>query len=175
MIMSAATKRKHVTREVVEEFRLPQQDEQIVKVIAGRGNNLHEVADKNGQTFLVSMPTKFRKNVWIKRGDFVFISPIDEGDKVKGEISTVLYRDQIKYLKKEGAWPSEFDNSAAQSTVSPPTDQLSELSVQEEKESGEEESGEGEEEESDDNDLFQNTNRRVYDVSSEDSEESETD
>ena len=68
--------------------------------------------------------------MWIKRGDFLFISPIDEGDKVKGEISTVLYRDQIKYLKKEGAWPSEFDDSVPSTVVSPPTDQLSELSVQ---------------------------------------------
>ncbi len=30
--MSSATKRKHVTKEVVEEYRLPQHGEQIVKV-----------------------------------------------------------------------------------------------------------------------------------------------
>ena len=30
--MSSATKRKHVTREVVDEYRLPDQNEQIVKV-----------------------------------------------------------------------------------------------------------------------------------------------
>ncbi len=45
---------------------------------------------------LVSMPNKFRKNVWVKRGDFVIIEPIDEGSKVRGEIANVLYKEQVK-------------------------------------------------------------------------------
>jgi probable RNA-binding protein EIF1AD len=65
---------------------------------------LHEVEDANGQKFLVSMPTKFRKNVWIKRGDFVLTEPILEGDKVKAEISCILYANQIKYIKAQGKW-----------------------------------------------------------------------
>jgi probable RNA-binding protein EIF1AD len=156
--MSSATKRKHVTREVIEEYRLPEQDEQIVKVVAGRGNNLHEVADPHGETFLVSMPTKFRKNVWIKRGDFVFISPISEGDKVKGEISTVLYKDQIKYLKREGVWPKEFENCVAT------PDELKSVKEKIEASEGSEDSDNGDE------DLFQNTNRPVHDTSSESEE-----
>lgn len=40
-----------------------------LKVACGRGNNLHEVENTNGERFLASMPTKFRKNVWIKRGN----------------------------------------------------------------------------------------------------------
>ncbi len=47
------------------------------------------------ENFLVSMPNKFRKNVWVKRGDFVIVAPIEEGDKVKGEIATVLYKEQV--------------------------------------------------------------------------------
>ena len=39
-----------------------------VQVLCGRGNNLHQVEEADGQQFLASMPTKFRKNVWIKRG-----------------------------------------------------------------------------------------------------------
>ena len=39
-----------------------------VQVIGSRGNNLHEAVTALGKTFLVSMPTKFRKNIWIKRG-----------------------------------------------------------------------------------------------------------
>jgi probable RNA-binding protein EIF1AD len=54
---------------------------------------LHEVFDpkeaEGSSNYLVSMPTKFRKNVWIKRGDFVLVSPIEEGDKVKAEIVQV--------------------------------------------------------------------------------------
>ncbi|XP_060081647.1 probable RNA-binding protein EIF1AD [Ylistrum balloti] len=109
--MSKATKRKHVTKEVLDEFILPEGSQQIVKVTAGRGNNLHEVESENQEKFLVSMPTKFRKNVWIKRGDFVLVQPIEEGDKVKAEIITILYKEQIKYIKQEGLWPAAFQDS----------------------------------------------------------------
>ncbi|XP_063428926.1 probable RNA-binding protein EIF1AD [Mytilus trossulus] len=106
--MSKATKRKHVTKEVLDEYVLPEENQQIVKVVAGKGNNLHEILTADNRTFLVSMPTRFRKNVWIKRGDFVFIEPIEEGDRVKAEISRILYKDQIKYIKEEGKWPEAF-------------------------------------------------------------------
>ena len=46
--MSQSTKRKHVTQEVMSgDYRLPKTDanERIVKVVGGRGNNLHEVFD----------------------------------------------------------------------------------------------------------------------------------
>ena len=69
--MSSTTKKKHVCREVLDEYVLPTGSQEIVRVQAGRGNNLHEVTDAEGKSYLVSMPTKFRKNVWIKRGDFV--------------------------------------------------------------------------------------------------------
>lgn len=157
--MSKATKRKHVTREVIEDFRLPGEDEKIVKVKGGRGNNLHEVEDQDANVFLVSMPTKFRKNVWIKRGDFVLTSNISEGDKVKGEITTILYKEQIKYLRAQGVWPAVFD-------VSPPTAELDGLTVNKDEDS---------EDEPCDDDLFQNTNRPVHDTSSEDSDSNEED
>ncbi len=50
------------------------------------------------------MPTKYRKNVWIKRGDFVVVQPISEGEKVKAEIINILYADQIKYIQSQGKW-----------------------------------------------------------------------
>ncbi|OQR70604.1 putative RNA-binding protein EIF1AD-like [Tropilaelaps mercedesae] len=106
--MSKATKVKHVYREVLEEFILPEPPQTIVKVLAGRGNNLHEVVDEHGETFLASMPTKFRRNVWVKRGDFVIVDPIAEGDKVKAEIVSILYKEQIKFIKEEGKWPEGF-------------------------------------------------------------------
>ena len=135
------------------------------QVVAGRGNNLHEVVDDKGESFLVSMPTKFRKNVWIKRGDFVLVSPIEEGDKVKAEIITILYKDQIKHIKNENLWPGGFDKQ--------------EVSV--EKDIGKLDLNKGEEgdnsncdsESEDDSDLFQNTNRPVYEASAEDSSDTE--
>ena len=133
----------------------------MFQVVAGRGNNLHEVTDPSGQSFLVSMPTKFRKNVWIKRGDFVVVTPIEEGDKVKAEICTILYKDQIRFIKSENRWPEGFSNQ--EDTVK---DSLSKLDLKEDKNSD----SETESEEEDDSDLFQNTNRQVYEVSEEESE-----
>merc|ERR1712013_442242 len=143
---------------VVQNFTLPQDDESIVQVVAGRGNNLHEVKTQTGETFLVSMPTKFRKNVWIKRGDFVVVKPIEDGDKVKAEILTILYKEQIKYIKAENQWPEGFE---------------SKIEAQEEGVEGEKEKGSDEEDSEDDSDLFQNTNRPIY-SESESSDESES-
>lgn len=108
--MSAATKKKHVAKEVLDEFVLPEPHQRIVQVVAGKGNNLHQVFDPSVQDeeegkYLASMPTKFRKSVWIKRNDYVIVEPIEEGDKVKAEIVRILYKDQVKHIKKEGLWP----------------------------------------------------------------------
>lgn len=137
-MMSKATKRKHVTREVLEDFVAPTGEQTIVKVfcvclcvqclllrylaqvVCGKGNNLHEVETPSGQRMLVSMPTKFRRNVWIKRGsplgsdcfkihisstgDFVIVAPIPEGQKVQAEIEHILYPKQIKDLCDQKLW-----------------------------------------------------------------------
>lgn len=117
--MSATTKKKHVFASVLDDFVLPSMGQAIVRIVTGRGNNLHEVADASGRTFLVSMPTKFRKNVWIKRGDFVIVTPIEEGDKVQAEIATILYRDQIRYIKRENLWPAAFQDALVSKSPSP--------------------------------------------------------
>jgi probable RNA-binding protein EIF1AD len=54
------------------------------------------------------MPNKFRKSFWIKRGDFVLIESIAEGDKVKGEIVRVLTQEHIKEFTNLGIWPKKF-------------------------------------------------------------------
>lgn len=89
--MSKATKRKHVTNEI-QDLTIPTETQSIVRIIQSRGNNLHEVTDPAGSQYLVSMPVKFRRNIWIKRGDFVLVEPISEGDKVKAEIVKILTR-----------------------------------------------------------------------------------
>ncbi len=106
--MTEATKRKHVAREVLEEFPEPTGDQQIVRVLQPKGNNLHEVQEASGSSYLVSMPTKFRKSIWVKRGDFVIVEPIPEGDKVKAEIIHILFPEQIRELQKENKWPAAF-------------------------------------------------------------------
>lgn len=89
--MSKATKRKHVTKEI-EDLTIPTESQSIVRIIESRGNNLHEVVDATGTQYLVSMPMKFRRNIWVKRGNFVLVEPIPEGNKVKAEIVKILTR-----------------------------------------------------------------------------------
>ncbi|KFB40059.1 AGAP010181-PA-like protein [Anopheles sinensis] len=109
--MSRVTKIKHVLKEQeADDFDVPTGNQRIVRIFASRGNNLHEVEpDQDGEErFLVSMPVKFRKNVWIKRGDFVLVEPIEEGNKVKAEICRILTPEHIKVFEKEGVWPRKF-------------------------------------------------------------------
>ncbi|XP_065063148.1 probable RNA-binding protein EIF1AD [Rhopilema esculentum] len=156
--MSKTTKRKHVTKEALTEYYVPEGDEEIVKIIAGRGNNLHEVQTANGRKFLVSMPSKFRKNLWVKRGDYVVVNPIKEGNKVLAEIVYILYAKQIKYLQNEGLWPEQFKE---------------ELGESEEKTRAiaYEDSSENSDDDDDDELLFKNPNRREFNLV-EDSESS---
>ena len=123
MNMSRQTKRKHVYNEMLQsDFKLPAANQEIAKILAGRGNNLHEVETEGGETFLVSMPVKFRKNVWVKRGDYVLIERILEGDKVKGEIVAVLSKDYIKFLRSHHRWPERFNRLMDEVTnIAPPS------------------------------------------------------
>lgn len=108
--MSRVTRNKHVMKEMMDDdFELPKENQQIVRLASSRGNNLHEVEGADDtEKFLVSMPTKFRKNVWVKRGDFVLVEPIEEGDKVKAEICRVLTPEHVKEYTKAGIWPKKF-------------------------------------------------------------------
>ncbi|XP_063044307.1 probable RNA-binding protein EIF1AD [Engraulis encrasicolus] len=166
--MSQATKRKHVFKEVLGDYVTPTDNQQIVRVVGSPGNNLHEAATSEGERYLVSMPTKFRKNIWIKRGDFVIVDPIEEGDKVKGEISAILYRDHIHYLQKLGMWPEGFRENRLSEERKDGEQQKGEDKGEEE-----EECGDNSESEEDDSDLFVNTNRNNYHYT--ESEEDEDD
>ncbi|XP_075959362.1 putative RNA-binding protein EIF1AD [Anarhichas minor] len=161
-MMSQATKRKHVVREAFGDFVTPTEHQQIVKVTGSRGNNLHEAVTAQGVTFLVSMPPKFRKNLWIKRGHYVIVDPIEEGEKVKAEISFILYKDHIQYLQKQQLWPEGF-------TKEPDKPNKEQKKQEETEEKDEAFSGS----EDDESDLFVNTNRCNYQYSESEEEDSE--
>lgn len=89
MSSSIATKRKYVFQEL-NDMSLPTDSQTIVRIVQARGHNLHEVVTPSGEQFIVSMPTKFRQNIYVKRGDYIVIESIKEGKKVKGEIVKIL-------------------------------------------------------------------------------------
>ncbi|XP_026991117.2 probable RNA-binding protein EIF1AD [Tachysurus fulvidraco] len=171
--MHKATIRKHVVRKFLENYITPNEKQQIMKISGTNGNNLHKAVTESGESFLLSMPKKFRKIFWIKRGDFVIVDPIEEGDKVKGEISFILYTDHIHYLRKLGIWPKEFEAGGVGG-------QLQEEAQKDEcktKEQDEEENDCDNSESDNELDLFVNTNRATvwYSESDEDSDKDDDD
>uniref|UniRef100_A0A8R1DGI8 Probable RNA-binding protein EIF1AD n=1 Tax=Caenorhabditis japonica TaxID=281687 RepID=A0A8R1DGI8_CAEJA len=114
--MSAATKKRYITNKVESEFYELADDDIIAQVRQSRGNNLHEVFDQNGELYVVSMPTKFRKAVWLRRDQFVIVRPISEGDKVKGEIEYILDQENVLYIRELGKWPACFEEQALKMT-----------------------------------------------------------
>ncbi|CAD6195402.1 unnamed protein product [Caenorhabditis auriculariae] len=115
-IMSIASKRRFITNKVESEMYTPAEGDVIAKVMQSRGNNLHEVVDEFGEIYVASMPSKFRKAVWIRRGQFVVLRPIDEGDKVKAEIEHVLDEENVLYIWECKKWPERFEADAEQMT-----------------------------------------------------------
>jgi hypothetical protein len=95
------------------------------------------------------MPSRFRRNAWIKRNDFVVLERITEGVKVQAEIVHILYKDHIKQMKQDGIWPAQFETQQTQCTP--------------------EECDDGDE------DLFVNTNRRPPPSQPTDSSSAESD
>jgi probable RNA-binding protein EIF1AD len=150
--------RKHLTDAVLHEYPIPNEHERFAKVVATRGGNHFDIIlarkhisnheegletsatdeEETRQTQLCLLPTKFRKLVFIKRGDFVIVeTSVDEQDDdnestgsnhdnnggggagggggIRCIIRHILYRDQVKHLKTKGLWPTsdaEFNNEA---------------------------------------------------------------
>ncbi|XP_038620314.1 probable RNA-binding protein EIF1AD [Tachyglossus aculeatus] len=162
--MSQATKRKHVARErLLGDRVVPSGRQQIVRVLGTPGNNLHEIETAQGQRFLVSMPSKYRKNIWIKRGDYLIVDPIEEGEKVKAEISFVLCKDHVRSLQKDGLWPEAFSAAAGKSDN------------RNREADGRAPAGPRSADSEDDSDLFVNTNRVQYEESEDSQDDDDND
>ena len=72
---------------------------------------LHDVS-------IISYYMQFRRTVWIKHGDYVICEPIDEGDKVKAEIVSVLVKEDLIELHSLNVLPAHFvDTDAALSRM----------------------------------------------------------
>jgi probable RNA-binding protein EIF1AD len=133
---------------------------------------------------LALLPNRFHKVVWIKRNDFVIVrgGAQDTGELSKSEgscgiryiITHVLYKDQIKHLKKENLWPV-YD--VLFSEVSPVAyEQATSISLRDGdgiEYSGDENSSEAETQPNEWDDYLVNTNRlakiRIRDSSDEES------
>lgn len=61
--------RKHMTQGYKNNFPEPKPTEKIGRVIELRGSNQCEIEYPNGERVLVKFPAKFKKLLWIKRGN----------------------------------------------------------------------------------------------------------
>lgn len=138
--------RKHLTDTVLFDLVEPNKEEGdcIAKIVGTRGGNQFDIvlptehtgcntdgvvhkANDDREIHLAILPSKFRKLVWVKRGDFVIVSCAqnEANNTNDGEIGTgitrdsvipsgvryivshILYPDQIKNLRKKCMWPSD--------------------------------------------------------------------
>ncbi|KAJ3044216.1 putative RNA-binding protein eif1ad [Rhizophlyctis rosea] len=110
--------RKQTARQVLTELPVPTETQQVAKVLETRGGGLYEVeyydspAGRDPQKCLVSLPSKFRKLIWVKRGSYVIFEVLEAKTKIAGEIVHVLFPEHIKNLRNQGLWPTQFDTQA---------------------------------------------------------------
>ena len=82
------------------------EDQAIAKVKKAEGNNLYSVELPSGQeSLLVELPSRFRSQIWIKRGGYVVVdtSAFEERDnKLDGEIINVVRNE--KHWRKQAYW-----------------------------------------------------------------------
>ena len=120
--------RKGVTEEVMHGTPVPGKGEVVARVKAPRGANVIEVVSgADGSTGLAILPTKFRKLVWVKRGDYVIIAGSTEDIEVSDgnigavnfRVSAVLYKDQVRHIKQQGLWPQRFADGTDDAAAAP--------------------------------------------------------
>eukprot|EP00850_Spirogloea_muscicola_P008454 SM000045S16199 [mRNA] locus=s45:263590:264906:+ [translate_table: standard] len=73
-----------------------------------------QVEGADGRTTLALLPAKFRKLLWLKRGNYVIVDVGErerveaDGGKVTGTIMHVLYSDHVRWLQAAQLWPAAF-------------------------------------------------------------------
>ena len=82
------------------------QGHSIAVVKKAEGNNLYSVELPSGkEPLLVELPSRFRSQIWIRRGGYVVVNTLafdDRENKLGGEIVNVV-RDE-KHWRKQAYW-----------------------------------------------------------------------
>ncbi|KAL8967576.1 MAG: hypothetical protein Q9183_002853 [Haloplaca sp. 2 TL-2023] len=87
----------------------------IARVQKAEGKNLYSVeVPRNPKPLLVELSSRFRSQIWIKRGSYVLVDRStfdDRENKLDGEIINIV-RDE-KEWRKQPYWPPEFVKRSA--------------------------------------------------------------
>jgi len=84
----------------VSRARLPKEGEFIGIVVRRFGGNRMEVKTTDGKVRNCRVPGRFKRNMWLKEGDFVIIMPWS--DDKKGDIIYKYSFSAINFLRKKG-------------------------------------------------------------------------
>jgi hypothetical protein len=122
--------RKTVTSSADDASQEPGEGRELARILRAAGSNLFEVelapsADavpsSTPSIGLALLPTRFRKLLWIKRGDPLLVvsgagdfETSDGGaNRVRYLIEAVVSTDSVRALKKSGRWPATWELPAA--------------------------------------------------------------
>jgi hypothetical protein len=69
-----------------------------------RGSNIFEAFDGES-SFLVSLPGRYRKALWVRSGSHVIVELIEGSElKICGEIVHILLANEVKEWRKSAQW-----------------------------------------------------------------------
>ena len=141
--MSGAGRKSGYRKSVTDAYEIGQPEPSINEIV-GRvkgclGGNMFDIelplsSSHYKPSCSVVLPSKFRKVIWVKRGDYVIVdvgnnnnndnndndnndnndnnndNNNNDDDKCHYMIKHILNKDQIKHIKSINLWPVEFDN-----------------------------------------------------------------
>ena len=103
-----------VQQDTLNLFPLPSPpNEMIGKIESNKGGGNFQITyldiDTNPKTALVSMPSKFKNTVWVKKGTYIiFECEPESNSKILGEILHILSPKQIKHIQNNNQWPENL-------------------------------------------------------------------
>lgn len=92
-----------------------EEGQNVMKVVAVRGQNLYDLSDSDGTVQVFNMPTRLRHVVFAKPGSFVFarVDKTRAEGVVKGDIEAVILDQFLSSLRKKPYWPQSFTASSS--------------------------------------------------------------
>jgi len=88
--------------------RLPRKGEVFGVVTQMHGGARMIVHCIDGKDRMCRVPGKIKKNVWVREGDYVLISPWSIEPEEKGDIAYRYTRMQIEQMKRKGIIKTDF-------------------------------------------------------------------
>ena len=97
--------RKFISQKALSELPEVSDTQCICKVTETRGGGVFQVSGPNPLLDLVTLPSKFNRLIWVRRGTYVIVEPdLEAKAKIRGEIVHILLPQDIKELKGLGKW-----------------------------------------------------------------------